>query len=198
MIDYSVDFFIILRIVKRFRLMKNFILITLAASLAMLCSSNMVFAAVPEGYKALDFPGFTVSIPNEFEKSEGWSSESQMSFNSNAVNVRDDGDEYLSSATISLYEMETDMKDLNLNEAAQNMMWAAKAMDEVCDEPIVEGNTVILRSTIDTGYGLSVSWRFIVINEDGKTAGGTISYHEGDTKVYQGIVRPIIQSIQFK
>ena len=172
--------------------MKNIFLITLAASFAMLFTSSKAFAAVPEGYKTLDFPGFTVSIPNEFEKSEGWSSESQMSFNSNAVNVRDDGD------TITLYETETDMEDLNLNEAAQNMMWSAKAMEEACDEPIVEGNTVMLRSTIDTGYGLLVSWRFIVINEDGKTAGGTISYHEGDTKVYKGIVMPIIQSIQFK
>ena len=178
--------------------MKNIFLITLAASFAMLFTSSKAFAAVPEGYKTLDFPGFTVSIPNEFEKSEGWSSESQMSFNSNAVNVRDDGDEYLSSATITLYETETDMEDLNLNEAAQNMMWSAKAMEEACDEPIVEGNTVMLRSTIDTGYGSLVSWRFIVINEDGKTAGGTISYHEGDTKVYKGIVMPIIQSIQFK
>lgn len=121
-----------------------------------------------------------------------------MSFNSNAVNVRDDGEEYLSSATISLYEMDTDMEDLNMNEVGQNMMWSAKAMDEVCDEPIIEGNTVIMRSTIDTGYGLLVSWRFIVINEDGRTAGGTISYHEGDAKVYEGIVMPIIQSVQFK
>ena len=178
--------------------MKNFILITLAASFAMLFTSSKVFAAVPEGYRTLDFPGFTVSIPNEFEKSEGWSSDSQKSFNSNAVNVRDDGNEYLSSATITLYETETYMEDLNLDEVAKDMMWSAKAMDEACDEPIIEGNTVMLRSTIDTGYGLLVSWRFVVINEDGKTAGGTISYHEGDTKVYQGIVRPIIQSIQFK
>ncbi len=178
--------------------MKNIFLITLAASFAMLFTSSKTFAAVPEGYRTLDFPGFTVSIPNEFEKSEGWSSESQMSFNSNAVNVRDDGEEYLSSATITLYEMDTDMEDLNMNEAAQNVLWSAKAMEEVCDEPIIEGNTIMLRSTIDTGYGLLVSWRFIVINEDGTTAGGTISYHEGDTKVYQGIVMPIIQSIQFK
>ena len=178
--------------------MKNIFLITLAASFAMLFTSSKAFAAVPDGYKTLDFPGFTVSIPNEFEKSEGWSSESQMSFNSNAVNVRDDGDEYLSSATITLYETETDMEDLNLNEAAQNMMWSAKAMEEACDEPIVEGNTVMLRSTIDTGYGLLVSWRFIVINEDGKTAGGTISYHEGDTKAYKGIGVTSIQCIQLK
>ena len=181
--------------------MKNILLkITIAASVAMVLCFNAVnaYAAAPEGYKTLDFPGFTVSLPDEFQKSEGWSSESQMSFNSNAVNVRDDGDEYLSSATITLYEMDTDMEDLNMNEAAQNVLWSAKAMEEVCDEPIIEGNTIMLRSTIDTGYGLLVSWRFIVINEDGKTAGGTISYHEGDTKVYQGIVKPIIQSIQFK
>ena len=181
--------------------MKNILLkITIAASVAMVLCFNAVnaHAAAPEGYKALDFPGFTVSLPDEFQKSEGWSSESQMSFNSNAVNVRDDGDEYLSSATINLYEMDTDMEDLNLNEVGQNMMWSAKAMDEVCDEPIIEGNTVIMRSTIDTGYGFAINWRFIVINEDGKTAGGTISYHEGDAKVYEGIVMPIIQSIQFK
>ncbi len=181
--------------------MKNILFkITIAASVAMVLCFNAVnaYAAAPEGYKTLDFPGFTVSIPDEFQKSEGWSSESQMSFNSNAINVRDDGNEYLSSSTISLYEMDTDMEDLNLNKVGQNMMWSAKAMDEVCDEPIAEGNTVIMRSTIDTGYGLLVSWRFVVINEDGRTAGGTISYHVGDAKVYEGIVMPIIQSIQFK
>ncbi len=181
--------------------MKNILLqITIAASVAMVLCFNSIHAqaAVPKGYKTFDFPGFTVSLPNEFQKSEGWSSESQMSFNSNAVNVRDDGDEYLSSANISVYEMENDIEDLNMNEFAANMTGSARAMDEVCDEPIIEGNTVILRSTIDTGYGFAINWRFIVINEDGKTAGGTISYHEGDAKVYDGIVMPIIQSIQFK
>ena len=181
--------------------MKNILLrISIAASVAMMLCFNAINAnaAVPDGYKTLDYPGFTVSIPNEFEKSEGWSSESQMSFNSNAVNVRDDGEEYLSSATINVYEIESNLEELNLNEVAQNMMWSAKAMDETCDEPIIEGNTILLRSTIDTGYGFLISWRFTVVNEDGKTAGGTISYHEGDAKVYEGIVMPIIQSIQFK
>lgn len=181
--------------------MKNkFINFTIAACFAIaLCSFSInAHAAAPKGSKTIDLPGFTVSIPGEFEKSEGWSSESQMSFNSNAVNVRDDGDEYLSSATINVYETESDIENLNMNEFAQNMMWSAKAMEEVCDEPIVEGNTIILRSSIDTGYGFAINWRFIVVNEDGKTAGGTISYHEGDAKYYEGIVMPIIQSIQFK
>ena len=177
--------------------MKKLIMMSLAASVAMvLCVSNKAFAAVPEGYKTLDFPGFTVSIPNEFEKSEGWSSESQMSFNSNAVNVRDDGDEYLSSATINVYETEGEIDELN--EFAQNMKGSATAMDEVCDEPIVEGNTVILRSTIELDEGYLINWRFNVINENGKVAGGTISYHVGDAKYYEGIVMPIIQSVQFK
>ena len=190
-----------MRIDKHFKLMKNILLrISIAASVAMMLCFNAINAnaAVPDGYKTLDYPGFTVSIPDEFEKSEGWSSESQMSFNSNAVNVRDDGEEYLSSATISVYETETDMEGLNLNEVAQNMMWSARAMEEVCDEPIIEVNTVILRSTSDVGDGIVIYWRFIVINEDGKTAGGTISYYGGDAKFYDGIVMPIIQSIQFK
>ena len=177
--------------------MKKLILMSLAASVAMiLCVSNKAFAAVPEGYKTIDYPAFTVSIPNEFEKSEGWSCETQMSFNSNAVNVRDDGDEYLSSATINVYETEGEIDELN--EFAQNMKGSATAMDEVCDEPIVEGNTVILRSTIELDEGYLINWRFVVINENGKVAGGTISYHVGDAKYYEGIVMPIIQSVQFK
>ncbi len=180
-------------------LMKKYILMSLAATVVMiLCASNKAFAAVPDGYKTLDFPSFTVSLPNEFEKSEGWSSESQMSFNSNAVNVRDDGDEYLSSANISIYEMDSDIEDLNMNEFAQNMTGSARAMDETCDEPVIEGNTIILRSTSDVDDRYVIYWRFIVINEDGKTAGGTISYYDGDAKFYDGIVMPIIQSIQFK
>ena len=177
--------------------MKKYILMSLAATVVMiLCASNKAFAAVPDGYKTLDFPSFTVSLPNEFEKSEGWSCETQMSFNSNAVNVRDDGDEYLSSATISVYETEGEIDELN--EFAQNMKGSATAMDEVCDEPIVEGNTVILRSTIELDEGYLINWRFVVINENGKVAGGTISYHVGDAKYYEGIVMPIIQSVQFK
>lgn len=177
--------------------MKKLIMMSLAASVAMvLCVSNKAFAAVPEGYKTIDFPAFTVSIPNEFEKSEGWSCDTNKSFNSNAINVRDDGNEYLSSATISVYETEGEIDELN--DFAQNMKGSATAMDEVCDEPIVEGNTVILRSTIELDEGYLINWRFVVINENGKVAGGTISYHVGDTKFYEGIVMPIIQSVQFK
>ena len=177
--------------------MKKFIMMSLAASVAMvLCVSSKAFAAVSDGYKTIDYPAFTVSLPAEFEKSEGWSCETQMSFNSNAVNVRDDGDEYLSSATISVYETEGEIDEIN--DFAQNMKGSATAMDEVCDEPIVEGNTVILRSTIELDEGYLINWRFVVINENVKVAGGTISYHVGDAKYYEGIVMPIIQSVQFK
>jgi hypothetical protein len=177
--------------------MKKFILITLAASVAMvLCVGNKAFAAVPDGYKTHQLTGFSVSLPSEFVKADGWSSESSLSFNSNAVNVRDDGDEYLSSANINVYDMDGDIEEIN--DYAQNMVGSAKAMDEVCDEPIIEGNTVILRSISELDEGFVVYWRFIVINQDGKIAGGTISYYGADAKFYDGIVTPIIQSIQFK
>ena len=176
--------------------MKKLILMSLAATVAMVWCTNRAFAAVPEGHKTLELSGFYVSVPEEFEKAEGWSSESNMSLNSNATNIRDDGEEYLSSATINVYDMDGSIAELN--EYAQNMMWSAKAMDEACDEPVVEGNTAIMRSTSDVGDGYMINWRFLVVNEDGKIAGGTISYRGEDAKFYDGIVTPIIQSIQFK
>lgn len=180
--------------------MKNLLFkITIAASVVMaLCISSFhANATVPEGYKTIQVGSFQVSIPAEFEKSEGWSSESQMSFNSNAVNVRDDGDEYLSSVTFNVYETEGDITELN--EYAENMKGSAMAMEEKVEDPIIEGNTIIMRSTVDFDEEYYyVNWRFVVFGENGKVAGGTISYHCGDAKFYDGIVTPIIQSIEFK
>ncbi len=180
--------------------MKNLLLqITIAASVAMaLCTSTFhVNATVPEGYKTYEVGSFLVSIPAEFMKSEGWSSETQMSFNSNAVNVRDDGEEYLSSVTFNVFETEGDISELN--EYAENMKGSAMAMEEKVEEPIIEGNTVIMRSTVDFDENYHyVNWRFVVFGDNGKVAGGTISYHCGDAKFYEGIVTPIIQSIEFK
>ena len=120
-----------------------------------------------------------------------------MSFNSNAVNVRDDGDEYLSSVTFNVYETEGDISELN--EYAENMKGSAMAMEEKVEDPIIEGNTIIMRSTVDFDEEYYyVNWRFVVFGENGKVAGGTISYHCGDAKFYDGIVTPIIQSIEFK
>ena len=153
-------------------------------------------AVVPEGYKTFELTGFLVSVPAEFNQSEGWSTESSISLNSDAVNVLEDGEEHGSSATINAYDLEGNIG--NLNEYAQNMLWSVKAMDEECDEPVVEGNTVLLRSTSEVGDGYLINWRFIVVNNDGKIAGGTISYHDKEAKYYDGIVTPIVQSIQFK
>lgn len=166
------------------------------ALMALCPITSQAATPVPEGYKTFELTGFQVSVPAEFNKSEGWSSESNISLNSDAVNLREDGEEYSSSATINAYDMDGSIADLN--EYAQNMMWSVKAMDETCDEPVIEGNTVILRSSSDVGDGYLISWRFLVVNTDGKIAGGTISYREEDAQFYEGIVTPIIQSIQFK
>lgn len=152
--------------------------------------------AVPEDYRTYELSGFCVSLPGEFEKSDGWSSETNMSFNSNKLNLRDDGDEYISSATINVYDMEGDITELN--QYAENMLWSVKAQEETCDDPVVEGNTVLLRSVSELDDGNLISWRFLVVNEDGKIAGGTISYRGEEAKFYDDIVSPIIQSIQFK
>ena len=153
-------------------------------------------AAVPEGYKTYELTGFCVSLPDEFNKSEGWSTESTMSFNSDASHVWDDGEEYISFATVNVYDVDGTIE--NIGEYAENMKWSAKAMDETCDDPIVDGNTVLLRSTSEVGDSFMINWRFLVINDNGKAAGGTISYRNEEAKFYDSIVTPIIQSIQFK
>ena len=179
--------------------MKKIIInVTIAASVALaLCTSTIhANAAAPEGYKTHDLVGFTVSLPAEFEKSDGWSTDTNKSFNSNAVNVRDDGDEYLSSATINVFETDVELGDLN--EYAENMTWSIKAMEETVVETTVEDNTMIMRTTSEIDNGHVVYWHFLVIGGNGKAAGGTISYYEGDAKFYDSIVNPIIQSIKFK
>lgn len=153
-------------------------------------------AAVPEGYKTHELTGFYVSLPDEFDKAEGWSTESTMSFNSNASHVWDDGEEYTSFATVNVYDVDGTIE--NIGEYAENMKWSAKAMDEECDEPIVDGNTVLLRSTSEVGDSFLINWRFLVVNDNGKTAGGTISYRNEEAKFYDGIVKPIINSVKFK
>ena len=179
--------------------MKSTLSIIMVTAIVMtaLCNSPIQAAtAVPEGYKTYELTGFYVSLPDEFNKSEGWSTESTMSFNSDASHEWDDGDEYTSFATVNVYDVDGNIE--NIGEYAENMKWSVKAMDEECDEPVVEGNTVLLRSTSEVGDGYLINWRFLVVNENGKTAGGTISYRGEEAKFYDSIVTPIIQSIQFK
>lgn len=147
-------------------------------------------------FKTYQLTNFSVDIPEEFNLSEGWSSETNLRFDSDARHEWDDGDEYSSSATIDIYEFDGTIE--NLTEYANNMVWSVKALDEECDDPIVEGNTALLRSTSEVGDGYLINWRFLVVNTGGKIAGGTISYRGEEAKFYDGIVKPIIQSIRFK
>ena len=177
------------------RTISNIIVVT-AIVITAIWGSPMRAAAAPDGYKTYELTGFYVDIPDEFNKSEGWSSDTNMRLDSDKSNLWDDGDEYSSSATIDVYDFEGSVS--NLNEYAQNMLWSVKALDEECDEPVVEGNTIVLRSTSEVGDGYLINWRFLVAGEDGKVAGGTISYRSEEAKYYDDIVTPIIQSVRFK
>ena len=174
----------------------NILMVIACVAIALCANTSHAATATLEGYNTYELSGFTVNIPDEFVKSEGWSTETTMRLGSDKLNMRDDGGEYSSSATIDVYVFDGNVE--NLNEYAENMKWSVKAMDETCDEPVVEGNTVILRSTSDVGDGFLINWRFLVVNEDGRIAGGTISYRGEEAKYYDDIVTPIIQSIQFK
>ncbi len=107
--------------------------------------------------KTYQVKGFSVDIPEEFVKSEGWSSETNIT-----------------------------------------MKCSREALDERCDDPIVADDTILLRTCYDVDDDIVINWHFMVRNADGQLAGGVISYHGKEAKYYDCIVKPIIQSIQFK
>lgn len=146
--------------------------------------------------KTYQVKGFSVDIPEEFVKSEGWSSETNMRLNSEASHMMEDGEEYSSSATIDVYQFDDQIQDLN--QCAITMKCSREALDEKCDDPIVADDTILLRTSYDVDDDIVINWHFMVRNADGRLAGGVISYHGKEAKYYDCIVKPIIQSIQFK
>lgn len=175
-----------------FNILGVIVLMTCAGTIPATASED----GAQEGYKTYELSEFFVSIPAEFVKQEGWSSETNMRLNSEAYNLRDDGEEYSSSATIDVYYVEGDIP--NINEYAANWQIGVRLTDGATDEPIIEGNTVLLHSYYDVDDGTVHNWRFTLINGDGRVAGGMVSYHSSEAKYYEGILRPLIQSIQFK
>ena len=178
------------------RISINLTLVVVSLVLALSVNTSRAADTETDEYKTYELSQFFVNIPSEFVKQEGWSSENNMRLNSEAYNLHDDGEEYSSSATIDVYYVEGNI--LDINEYAANWQVGVRIADGACDEPIIEGNIVLLHSYYEVGEGMMNNWRFTLINDDGRIAGGMVSYHSDDAKYYENILMPIIQSIQFK
>jgi len=167
----------------------------------------MAGAAEPDeaqGSKTYKLPSFTFAVPGEFNKGSDWQCyETHYRFDSEAINLWDDGSEYGSSCTIDIDG--TDASSIyDIQDFAVRLKIMHENMDEVCDDPVVEGNTILMRTLEplqdddgnDDGY--NVYWRFAVFGGDQRMAIGVVSFRDKEEKYYNDVAKGIVQSINFK
>ena len=114
--------------------------------------SEQVEAAVPDGYKTHEFANFTISLPEEFTTSYDASSDN-VTFSSEATLKLDNGEEVSSSANVNCGFMTDGAKPAQIKETAATMKASQEASGETCDEPIIDGNIILMRHWYDPGEG---------------------------------------------
>lgn len=186
---------------------KNLIIILAAVGLTLTaCGSKgsgnaaeqQTETAVPEGFKTHEFAHFSISVPEEFTTSSDASSDI-VSFSSEAMLKLDNGEETSSSANIDVSLMTDGAKPDQVKETAATMKASQEAAGETCDEPVIEGNTILMRHFHDSGDGYKViTWRWWIVSEDGRNVAGNIYYPETQAKFYDPIVTPMVKSIKMK
>jgi len=155
-------------------------------------------AAGAEGFKTHEFNNFSISVPEEFTTSSDASSDF-TSFSSEATLKLDNGEETTSSAHIDASFMSDGAKPAQAKETAATMKSSQEAAGETCDEPVIDGNIILMRHYHDSGEGYKViTWRWWIVSEDGKNVAGNIYYPETQAKYYDAIVTPMVKSIKIK
>lgn len=86
-----------------------------------------------------------------------------------------------------------------VKETAATMKASQEASGETCDEPVIEGNVILMRHFHDSGDGYKViTWRWWIVSEDGRNVAGNIYYPDTQAKFYDPIVTPMVKSIKMK
>lgn len=155
-------------------------------------------ASVPEGYKTHEFAHFSVSLPEEFTTSYDASSDN-VTFSSEAMLKLDNGEEVSSSANVNCGFLADGAKPNQIKETAASMKASQEATGETCDEPIIDGNIILMRHWYDPGEGYKViTWRWWIVSEDGKNVAGNIYFPDSQAKFYDDVAKKIVKSIKIK
>ncbi len=159
------------------------------------CMTAVTVSAAPDDYQTIETAGYTISLPKEFQTSSNLSND-YIQFRSNATNTWDDGEEHRSSAVINLtYQDGGGATPGNIKELAQNLKAMYKALGNICDEPKVVDNVVVLRMTDGDE---EVSWSFVVVTKEGKNLNGQVEYKAGEAKFYDAMVERMAKSVKMK
>lgn len=153
-------------------------------------------AVVPDGYKTHEFSHFFVSVPDEFshDGENDYGESTSVRFYSEAMVKHDDGEEYSSSATIDCGFMTGGSTPSQIKETATNLKLGREATGDTCDEPIIDGNTILMR----TYYDGVITWRWWIVSDSGNNIAGNICYPETEAKYYDGMAQKIVKTIKFK
>lgn len=158
-------------------------------------------AVVPDGFKTHEFAYYTISVPEEFTTSgeSDYGGTTTVRFDSGATLKLDDGTETSSSATIDCSSMSDGAKPAQIKETASTMKASQEAAGETCDEPVIDGNTILMRHYHDIGDGQKgITWRWWIVSESGVNVSGNIFYPEAQAKSYDGVAQKIVKSIKIK
>lgn len=156
---------------------------------------------VPDGFKSHEFAHFTISLPEEFTTSgeQDYGGTTTVRFFSEAKLKLAGDEETTSSATIDCGFMSDGAKPSQIKETATTMKASQEAADETCDEPTIDGNTILMRHYHDIGEGQKgITWRWWIVSESGHNISGNIFFPESQAKIYEPFVEPIVKSIRFK
>ncbi|MBR1465127.1 MAG: hypothetical protein IJ607_02060 [Bacteroidaceae bacterium] len=180
-----------------------FHILTLLAFAMVSCGNNGNAQAsteetLPEGYKAFEFTNFSISVPEEFKTTSEPASDN-VRFESEAMLKLDNGDEVSSSAYIDASFMTGGAKPDDIKQTAAMLKSGQEAAGETCEEPVIDGNTILMRHfyTNDDGEKV-ITWRWWILSEDGKNVAGDIYFPESQEKFYGDVAKNIVKSIKIK
>ena len=197
-----------------FRYMRKVIVMALTATVMMLaasCGNKSANAqseetVVPEGYQTYDTPNFNISVPKDFKKTALCNDKDLLQFDADTLLMHSDGEKYSSSIRVDAAfntGWSTDLMGnaFNMKDYANNLKGMREQDNETCEEPVIDGNTMILRTYYNTGdteneYRFNNIW-FAVVDGD-KAVSGTISYVQEEADTYDSVVVPIVKSIKIK
>lgn len=161
-------------------------------------SDNLMEDVLPEDFQVFATPYFTISCPKEFQKSDMELGDEYLMLKTERLVFHEDGDEYTSSAQINVNYSTGGPTPNQIGEYAANFKASRKALEETCDDLIIDGNLVILRTYDGDDDYCTVNNFFTLIGKDGACIFGIISYDQADAHAYEDFVMPIIRSAKFK
>lgn len=158
-------------------------------------------AVVPDGFKTHEFAHYSISVPEEFTTSgeSDYGGTTTVRFSSESMLKLDDGAEVSSSATIDCGSMSEGATPAQAKETAATMKASQEAAGETCDEPVIDGNIIMMRHYHDIGDGQKgITWRWWIVSENGVNVSGNIFYPETQSKFYDGVAEKIAKSVRIK